>query len=592
MRSAVLSRALFAACLVVACGGTDDAGLTGIPAGKAGSAGSVAMVCTFGTTQLCVGPGACKGGQSCLENGSGWTPCDCGAGSGGSAGTSASGGASGASAGTSAAGTGGSTAGAGGSDVAGAGGSGGDTTGGAGGTEAAGAGGTGTAGMGGTAGAAGAAGSGGGGPLAAWSDGFTCPGATIGFDALDPQGNVFVGGTLTGSCTFGATTLSGGTGASILVVKLDPTGLVLWAKAFGDGSSQDSLGGLAVDSAGNVALAGTMQGTLDFGKGALGVFGNRDVFVAKLASDGSPVWAQSYGNSATDTGEGVAFDVSGNVLLLGMHTGKADFGIATIDSGPSPEMFAAKLSPSGATMWVQGFYGAGTSPLGIAAKAGGHAVLAGGFRSDVSFGGGPIHVAKAPGSGRSDLFVAELDEGGQHVWSHAFGDADGNQAATVVAVTNAGGVVVTGAFDGALDFGPQKLTSPAFTSSGFAAAFAPGGAYQWGLAWGGSGVTVPGGLAIGPADSITLVGSFTGSVSFGGPTLVAGSAGATYFTRLDATGGHLKSASWNDSAGRCVTVDGAGAALVGGTYTGALDFGVGTLPIGAGSSVYVAKLTP
>ena len=35
-------------------------------------------VCRPGETQKCVGPGACVGGQSCVDNGSGYGPCDCG----------------------------------------------------------------------------------------------------------------------------------------------------------------------------------------------------------------------------------------------------------------------------------------------------------------------------------------------------------------------------------------------------------------------------------------------------------------------------------------------------------------------------------
>lgn len=35
-------------------------------------------VCTPGATLACVGPGACQGGQVCLESGSGYGPCDCG----------------------------------------------------------------------------------------------------------------------------------------------------------------------------------------------------------------------------------------------------------------------------------------------------------------------------------------------------------------------------------------------------------------------------------------------------------------------------------------------------------------------------------
>ena len=35
--------------------------------------------CTTGETRECVGAGACKGGQSCLPDHSGYSPCDCGA---------------------------------------------------------------------------------------------------------------------------------------------------------------------------------------------------------------------------------------------------------------------------------------------------------------------------------------------------------------------------------------------------------------------------------------------------------------------------------------------------------------------------------
>jgi hypothetical protein len=39
---------------------------------------ATATVCQAGSTQACVGPGACSGGQVCLPDGSGWAACDCG----------------------------------------------------------------------------------------------------------------------------------------------------------------------------------------------------------------------------------------------------------------------------------------------------------------------------------------------------------------------------------------------------------------------------------------------------------------------------------------------------------------------------------
>jgi hypothetical protein len=46
--------------------------------GTAGATPVTARVCVPGTTQACVGPGKCEGGQSCLPDGSAFGPCDCG----------------------------------------------------------------------------------------------------------------------------------------------------------------------------------------------------------------------------------------------------------------------------------------------------------------------------------------------------------------------------------------------------------------------------------------------------------------------------------------------------------------------------------
>lgn len=50
----------------------------GTPPPDAGLARPSRMLCVPGTTQQCVGSGACKGGQSCLPSGMGFSACDCG----------------------------------------------------------------------------------------------------------------------------------------------------------------------------------------------------------------------------------------------------------------------------------------------------------------------------------------------------------------------------------------------------------------------------------------------------------------------------------------------------------------------------------
>lgn len=48
------------------------------PAPVSAPAPKAALACVPGSTQTCVGPGACAGGQACLADGSGFGACDCG----------------------------------------------------------------------------------------------------------------------------------------------------------------------------------------------------------------------------------------------------------------------------------------------------------------------------------------------------------------------------------------------------------------------------------------------------------------------------------------------------------------------------------
>ena len=57
--------------------GVTDAGVA-TEAGPPAPARPRGMLCVPGTTQACVGSAGCHGGQYCLQNGSGYSPCDCG----------------------------------------------------------------------------------------------------------------------------------------------------------------------------------------------------------------------------------------------------------------------------------------------------------------------------------------------------------------------------------------------------------------------------------------------------------------------------------------------------------------------------------
>ena len=63
-------------CLVYVSGPSASDPVAGEPVASPASA----LHCVPNATQLCVGPGGCRGGQRCAANGKAWTICDCGAG--------------------------------------------------------------------------------------------------------------------------------------------------------------------------------------------------------------------------------------------------------------------------------------------------------------------------------------------------------------------------------------------------------------------------------------------------------------------------------------------------------------------------------
>ncbi len=70
----------------------------------------------------------------------------------------------------------------------------------------------------------------------------------------------------------------------------------LWSQRFGDSDGQSSRA-IAVDSAGNVLLAGYFRGTVNFGGDDLVSAGHTDIFVAKLDAEGNHLRRQRFGDS-------------------------------------------------------------------------------------------------------------------------------------------------------------------------------------------------------------------------------------------------------------------------------------------------------
>jgi hypothetical protein len=221
--------------------------------------------------------------------------------------------------------------------------------------------------------------------------------------AFTPAGNVFVTGSFSGTVNFGDGPLTSAGLGDIFVTKLDTSGNALWSKRFGDASYQGSVT-LATDTAANVFLLGRLNGTMDFGAGPLTGANSKDIFVAKLDQNGAPSWSKSFSSSSTLTGASIAADGVGNVVLTGDFSGSVNLGTGLLTSQGGNDIFVAKLSASSKTLWSKSF--------GDAANQEGISVAVDGSLSSyvLSYGGGTIDFGGGPrvSGGGGDTFLAKL----------------------------------------------------------------------------------------------------------------------------------------------------------------------------------------
>jgi hypothetical protein len=166
--------------------------------------------------------------------------------------------------------------------------------------------------------------------------------------AIDSQGNVVLAGTFTGLLQTTEGSMNGSGPGDLFVIKLDPAGGVVWQQRFG-GAQYDEAHGVAVDSQDNIVVAGGYVGSFDIGATPLQAFGGSDVLLLKLAPNtGAPLWALGFGSAGSDLGRAVAVDpVTNRIGITGSLAGSATCVDKSISTS-NPGVFAAVVDPGGA----------------------------------------------------------------------------------------------------------------------------------------------------------------------------------------------------------------------------------------------------
>ncbi len=368
--------------------------------------------------------------------------------------------------------------------------------------------------------------------------------------SVDDSGNAYVGGYFKShSIVFGSTTLTNPSFpyGDVFLVKLDPSGNILWAKRPSASVSSDAIYAVCADHFGNVYATGHFEGSsITFGSTKLTNANspNQDAFIVKYNSAGVVQWAKSAGKANDDVGNSVTVDATGNVIVGGQFASASiSFGSSTLNNANSGtfDVFIVKYDAAGNVLWAKG---AGDIEndyaLSVSADRFDNVYAAGYFRSDnISFGSESLTNSGPP---YGDMFLVKYNADGNDQWARRASESISSDAINSVCVDTSGGVYVTGHFQSSdITFGSTTLNnSNSPKQEIFVAKYDDNGNSLWAKGAGSDNDEVGNSIAANNSGSIFIGGQFSSStVSFGSTDLINANEGFDdlYLAKLAGTEG-------------------------------------------------------
>jgi hypothetical protein len=416
--------------------------------------------------------------------------------------------------------------------------------------------------------------------------------------AADTYGNIVVTGW-TSSTNFPAMTASHqaqfGGSVDAFVAKFGGNGSDLIFCTFLGGNGDDRAMGLALDSQGNIYVAGhtassnfpladAFQRTLS---------GSEDAFVTKLNSAGNRLIYSTYlGGSGVEIANGIAVDSYGQAYVGGSTT-STNFqivgGVYSANQG-GQDGFVVKLTAAGTAIVYSTYLGGAATDniAAIAVNGAGNAIVTGSTTS-VNF---PVsNAAQSTTGGNQDAFVTELLPGGNgFTFSTYLGGSSGYaglpEQAQAIAVDASGNIYVAGTTSSTNFPVTSSALQPIYAGGnqdGFITQYTPAGAVNYSSFLGGSSLDSIYAIAVDGFGYVTVAGQ-TSSANFpatrGAQTTLKGAYDAfvtkfsfsgTVCTMVNST--YLGGTGSDTAAG--VALNKTGDALVVG-FTGSYDFPIVT----------------
>lgn len=149
-------------------------------------------------------------------------------------------------------------------------------------------------------------------------------------------------------------------GADMLVVRIDRTGNLAWAKAFG--GTDNEVANAIVTAPDGVLVAGYTSSNDGDVTGYHGLQSSRpDMWVLKVNNDGAIIWAKTFGGSRDDIATSVAVTPDGGYVLAGttISTDGDVVGTHIINFSTLNDVWIVKLDAAGNKQWTKALGGSG-----------------------------------------------------------------------------------------------------------------------------------------------------------------------------------------------------------------------------------------
>lgn len=280
----------------------------------------------------------------------------------------------------------------------------------------------------------------------------------------------------------------------IFISKTSPIGDVIWAKQIG-GPGADIANSIAMDKDQNLIVTGVFHGTVDFDPGpnsfplSAGVEGSG--FIVKLDENGEFLWAVKIVGDGYSEIKAAKTDGTDNIFITGHFESTADFdpsdGVSMLTSKGMEDIFIAKYTPQGQLMWVHGLGGPGSDEgRAVAVTLTGQVWVTGHFSESVNFN--PVSNDETlTADGLEDIFVATYTGQGNYIRALRIGGGE-DEEINGMYMDPAGNVLLTGMFQGVVDFNPSTFTSYLSSNGGddgFVLKLSPSGTFNWARSFGG-----------------------------------------------------------------------------------------------------------